>query len=100
MPPHDTLLLTNTRRHFFQKCFVGLGQIALTSLLYPPLSQHGKASAAELPAVRNPLAPRKPHFSPRAKNVIYLFMAGGPSQFELFDYKPALQDYNGKPIPK
>ncbi len=100
MSQHDEPLLVNTRRHFLQKCFVGLGQIALTSLLYPPLWRHGSASAAELPAVRNPLAPKKPHFSPRVKSVIYLFMAGGPSQFELFHYKPALQEYNGKPIPK
>jgi uncharacterized protein (DUF1501 family) len=52
------------------------------------------------PAAVNPLAPRLPHFKPRAKRVIYLFMGGGPSQLDLFDYKPTLTRYNGKPVPK
>ena len=47
----------------------------------------------------NPMALKRPHFRPRAKNVIYLFMAGGPSQLELFDYKPKLIELNGQPIP-
>ena len=51
-------------------------------------------------AALNPMAPKPPHFAPRAKSVIYLFMAGGPSQLELFDYKPKLQELNGKPIPE
>jgi hypothetical protein len=66
--------------------------MALASLL-----NEGRLSPAA-PAV-NPLAPRRPHFPPRAKSVIHLFMAGGPSQLELFDYKPQLQKLNGKPIP-
>ena len=45
------------------------------------------------------MALKRPHFPPRAKNVIYLFMAGGPSQLELFDYKPKLIELNGQPIP-
>jgi hypothetical protein len=53
------------------------------------------------PAVTaNPMAPKLPHFKPRAKNIIYLFMAGGPSQLELFDYKPKLIELNGQPIPQ
>ncbi len=100
MVPYDSLLRGNTRRHFFQECFVGLGQVALTSLLYPSLFQQGRAAAAKLPGVNNPLAPKEPHFNAKAKNVIYLFMAGGPSQFELFEPKPKLQEYSGKPIPK
>src|SRR5262249_14254120 len=44
--------------------------------------------------------PRQPHFKPKAKRVIYLFMGGAPSQLDLFDYKPALTKYNGKPIPQ
>lgn len=79
-----------TRRHFFQQCGVGLGSIALGSLLAP-----GIAAAAE----SNPLAVKTGHFPARAKNVIFLFMAGGPSQLELFDYKPQLQKYNDQPIP-
>ena len=48
---------------------------------------------------RNPLAPRKPHFPAKAKNVIFLFMEGGPSQMDLFDPKPELQKWHGKPLP-
>ncbi len=74
-----------TRRWFFEQCGVGLGAIALGQLL-------PAASAAE-PA--NPLAPRKPPFPPKAKRVIFLFMAGAPSHLELFDYKPQLAKFNG-----
>jgi hypothetical protein len=86
-------LLEQTRRHFFKNCAVGLGSMALTSLL-----PDGSASAA--PQFLNPLAPRQPHFPAKAKSVIYLFMAGGPSQLELFDHKPKLGELNGKPIPE
>jgi hypothetical protein len=87
---HDPLLHT-TRRHFFQECALGVGSMALASLW-----NEGRASKLDLP---NPLAPRKPHFAPKAKAVIYLFMAGGPSQLELFDHKPKLNELSGKPIP-
>ncbi len=91
---HDTQLLHTTRRHFFGQCGVGLGAIALSSLLA------GETQAAiDPPDLRNPLAPRKPHFVPKAKRVIFLFMAGGPSQLELFDYKPKLQELDGQVVP-
>src|SRR5689334_16122625 len=64
--PH---LLLQTRRHFFRDCALGVGSMALASLL-----NEGKAAAAADPFA-NPLAPKKPHFTPRAKAVIYLFMA-------------------------
>ena len=83
-----------TRRWFFRQCGVGLGSIALGSLLDPPSTQ-----AASVPAASNPLAPRQPHFKPKAKRVIYLFMGGAPSQLDLFDNKPTLARYNGKPVP-
>jgi hypothetical protein len=89
-------LLLQTRRHFFRDCGVGLGAAALGSLL----GSDGLAAgppAARAPA--NPLAPKKPQFAAKAKAVIFLFMAGGPSQFELFEPKPQLQKYHGKPIP-
>jgi Protein of unknown function (DUF1501) len=93
LPSHDHLL-DITRRHFFSRTGVGLGTIALGSLLA------GEARAAiEPPDLQNPLAPRAPHFPPKAKRVIFLFMAGGPSQLELFDYKPKLQELNGQVIP-
>ena len=86
-------LLDTTRRHFFSRCGVGVGSIALSSLL----QQQGNAN---VPAVQNPLAPKQPHFPAKAKSVIYLFMAGGPSQLEMWDYKPKLAELSGKPIPE
>src|SRR5579884_783124 len=86
-----------TRRHFFRYCGVGLGAIALATLL-----NEGKAFGASIaPSLRagDPLAPRAPHFPARAKRVIYLFMAGAPSQLDMFDYKPTLKKYDGHPVP-
>jgi len=77
-----------TRRWFFRQCGVGLGSIALGSLF--------NASAKPV----NPLAVRQPHYQPKAKRVIFLFMGGAPSQLDMFDYKPMLAKYNGKPVPK
>ena len=84
-----------TRRWFFRQCGVGLGSIALASLLEP-----GKALGAGSARPANGLVPKQPHFTPKANRVIYLFMGGAPSQLELFDYKPALIKYNGKPVPQ
>ena len=83
-------LLETTRRHFFGQCAVGLGQIALASLL-----RDGKIHAAESTQPVNPLAPKPPHFASKAKSVIYLFMAGGPSQLDLFEHKPKLVELTG-----
>src|SRR5687768_16747501 len=88
-------LQNTTRRHFFSRCAMGLGGIALASLMNERLL--GAQPPSALP---NPMAPKQPHFAPKAKNIIYLFMAGGPSQLELFDYKPKLLELNGKPIPQ
>src|SRR5262245_58134958 len=76
------------RRWFIEQCGIGLGAIALNHL-WP-----GAGSAAT-PQVDNPLAPRRPPLAPRAKNVIFLFMAGAPSHLEMFDYKPQLAKFNG-----
>ena len=78
-----------TRRWFFEQCGVGLGAIALGELF----KQNGWAAPV---AAVNPLAPKQPHFPAKAKNVIFLFMAGAPSHLELFDYKPELAKWNGK----
>jgi hypothetical protein len=93
MDPNAALLL-QTRRHFFQDCALGVGKIALASLL-----AGGQLSAQQRQAA-SPLAPRRPHHRPRAKSVIFLFMAGGPSQLELFDDKPRLTELDGQPIPE
>ncbi|MBK9166807.1 MAG: DUF1501 domain-containing protein [Bryobacterales bacterium] len=82
MPMPDARI-ERTRRWFFEQCGVGLGAIALGHLL------GGTARAAD------PLAPKQPHFAPKARNVIFLFMAGAPSHLELFDHKPQLAKFDG-----
>ncbi len=74
------------RRWFLQQCGIGLGAIALNSLLHPTPSQAASARTA---------GPRDPHFPPRAKNIIFLFMAGAPSHLEMFDHKPQLAQFDG-----
>ncbi len=96
MIPLQDHLAHLTRRHFFSRCAMGLGGIALASML----NRTGLAATPGAAGLPNPLAPRPTHFPARAKNVIYLFMAGGPSQLELFDYKPKLVELNGQPIPQ
>jgi hypothetical protein len=87
-------LLHATRRHFFSECGLGVGKMALAGLLARD------AIAAEGPrAITGPLAPKPPHFPGKARAVIQLFMAGAPSQLELFDHKPKLAEIEGKPIP-
>jgi hypothetical protein len=83
-----------TRRHFFKQAGFGIGGIALTSLL------NDDALSFQSNQPSSPLAPRSPHFAPKARNIIYLFMAGAPSQLDLFDYKPALKRYNGQKCPE
>ena len=87
-----------TRRQFFGRAGYGIGTLALGSLLNEALFADA-AMAAPGPA-KNPLAPRPPMFAPKAKNVIFLFMVGAPSQVDLFDYKPKLAQYNGQKIPE
>ena len=83
-----------TRRWFFKQCGVGLGAIALAELLGTR-----RSSAATAVSSANPLALRAPHFPAKAKHVIHLFMAGAPSQLDLFDYKPQLAKLEGHPLP-
>jgi hypothetical protein len=92
MDPQLESLQTITRRHFLKDCPVGLGAIALASLA----EKKAKASPME---VVNPLAPRSPHFEPKAKRVIYLHMSGAPPHLDMFDYKPELVKWDGKPCP-
>jgi hypothetical protein len=89
----DLELREATRRHFFQSCGIGLGGMALGQLL-------GKERAAANDGLAHQAAGgQRPHFAPRAKRIIFLFMAGGPSQLDLWDYKPDLNRLNGQPIP-
>ena len=86
----------NSRRWFLKECGLGLGKVALASLLtdaFLPKLNAATVSAADI------LKPRAPHFPGKAKHVIHLFMAGAPSQLDLFDYKPELAKLAGKPLP-
>jgi uncharacterized protein (DUF1501 family) len=88
------LLKTITRRHFFKQAGFGIGAMALASLMNDNLF------AAPAGRSDDPFAPRPPHFPAKAKRVIYLFMAGAPSQLDLYDYKPKLAELSGEKIPE
>src|SRR3954447_18177993 len=92
---NDHLRKAITRRYFFRECGVGVGSIALAALL----RDNSLFAAPAQSAGANPLVPKAPHFAPKAKRVIYLFQAGAPSQLDLFDFKPELLKYDGKPVP-
>src|SRR5687767_12335192 len=92
MHPQYEYLQGQTRRHFLKTCQFGLGTLALSSLL------NGDATAAPATVV-NPLAPKKPHFTPKAKRVIYLHLTGSPPHLDLYDYKPELVKRNGEACP-
>lgn len=81
----SSLAIQSTRRHFFGKSAFGLGAVALSKLLGDELPRGGM--------------PGLPHFAPKAKRVVYLFQSGAPSQIELFDYKPQLQQMRGADLP-
>ena len=81
----SSLAIQSTRRHFFGKSAYGLGAVALSKLLGDELPRGGM--------------PGLPHFAPKAKRVVYLFQSGAPSQIELFDYKPQLQQMRGTDLP-
>ncbi|MEQ8784776.1 MAG: DUF1501 domain-containing protein [Pirellulaceae bacterium] len=83
-----------TRRHFLRDCGIGLGKAAAAGLLAQSLSRGAQAAEAG-----GPLSPKPPQFAGKAKHVIHLFMAGAPSQLEMFDNKPELTRLEGKPLP-
>jgi hypothetical protein len=85
---HNGDAIQTSRRWFIEQCGVGLGALALNHLF----ARNGYAQAQK---PDNPLAPKQPHFAPKAKNIIYLFMGGAPSHLEMFDYKPQLAKFNG-----
>lgn len=83
----------SSRREFLRRAGAGFGMVALTSML-------GRDGLLAATPSTNPLAPKQPHFAPRARNVIFLFMSGGPSHVDLFDPKPDLIRLAGQPIPE
>src|SRR5579862_1738660 len=88
-----------TRREMLHRCGSGMGVLGLAALL----GAEGSLGAQQAPAVfdgANPLAPKPPHYKPRIKRVIHLFMNGGPSQVDTFDPKPMLTKYHGKTLPE
>ena len=90
-------LQMETRRNFIKQSFLGLGGLALGAMMSCN-NTPGKPISYFDP--KNPLAPRPPHFAPKARSVIYLHMAGAPSQLELFDYKPELAKLDGQDCPQ
>lgn len=86
-----------TRRSFLTECAGGIGAIGLWQLL----ASEGRTTAlgASLPDV-NPLNPKSPQFTPKAKNVIFIFMEGAPSHLDLFDPKPEMKKWDGQPLPE
>mgnify|MGYP003341811548 CR=1 FL=1 len=87
------LAMNVERRTFLTQTALGLGSVALATLL----ERDAPALAAGSPAASAPVGP---HFPPRVKRVIFLYMSGGPSQFETFDHKPKLDELDGQPMPE
>ncbi len=88
--------ILQSRRDFLTSSASGLGGIALTTMLAQQ-NLLGRANAAQ---AENPFGPKPPHFAPQAKACIFLFMAGAPSQIDLFDPKPKLNQLHGQPMPE
>lgn len=95
--------LDTTRRHFLTDCGVGLGRMALAGLMGGELARSGTAAAPDPMAAAAmtsaPMTLRPSHFPGKAKHVIHLFMAGAPSQLDMFDNKPVLTKLEGEPLP-
>jgi hypothetical protein len=87
-----------TRRHFLAECSLGLGALAFSSLM-PACGRSTTPAPSAAGALDNPLRAKAPQFPGRVRAVIYLHMAGAPSQLELFDYKPELQNLDGQECP-
>src|SRR4051794_27483274 len=94
----DALL---SRRQMLQRCGMGMGSLGLAGLLGNTglLSATARGQDAVAPGLVNPLAPKLPPFAAKAKRVIHIFCNGGPSHVDLFDPKPELAKYAGKPLP-
>src|SRR6202171_1898277 len=93
MDPMDEYRLAMTRRHFFARNSLGIGTAALASLL----GSNGAGATVETKPKTG--LPGLPHFPPKAKRVIFLHQSGGPSQMDLFDYKPNMRKLQGTELP-
>jgi hypothetical protein len=91
MRPDLTHLANSTRRHFLQSSGLGVGAMALSSIL----SDEGYAAPAPASETADPLAPRAPHFPAKAKRVVYLHMTGSPPNLDIWDWKPELAKRTG-----
>src|SRR5689334_16905397 len=89
----------STRRHFFGAAGLGIGAAALSTILDGRVASAAAKGAAVPDATTAGGLAGLPHFAPRAKRVIYLFQSGGPSQIDLFDYKPRLNEWQGSELP-
>src|SRR5260370_18099253 len=92
MHPQLQSLKLQTRRHCVKDSGLGVGALALSSLL-------ADEANARTPNIMNPLAPREPHFPARARRIIYLHLTGSPPHLDLYDYKPELVKRDGQPCP-
>src|SRR2546421_7134166 len=100
MNVYDTNRLHLTRRQLFGRTATGIGTAALAHLLgRDGLALGAGAKPQASSGVARSGLPGLPHFAPKAKRVIYLFMNGAPTHVELFDYKPKLAEMHGKPVP-
>src|SRR6516165_9992712 len=87
-----------TRREFLWQAGAGFTGVALAGLLDERFFASPATAADGVTPFVNPLAPKKPHFAPKAKSVIFVFCYGGPSHVDTFDYKPALKGMDGKTV--
>ncbi|HKB38166.1 MAG TPA: DUF1501 domain-containing protein, partial [Gemmataceae bacterium] len=99
MPHHPSADLEDrslSRRELLRRSGLGFGMLGLAGVF---ASEGALGAASGGPGAVNPLAPKQPHFRPRARQVVHLFMNGGPSHVDTFDPKPLLDKYHGKPLP-
>ncbi|HEX9048484.1 MAG TPA: DUF1501 domain-containing protein, partial [Verrucomicrobiae bacterium] len=98
MNPSELFWQHQTRRAFFKKTGLAAGRIALASLMFPDLFRSAKAAVTHT-GHAHPALPGLPHFAPKARRLIYLFMNGAPSQIDLWDYKPKLNEMFDNDLP-
>jgi len=95
----DTVRRLQTRRHFLRESAMGLGALAMGSIIGSSCGRKNPTTPSVVFDPVHPLLPKSPPFPGKAKSVIYLHMAGAPSQLELFDYKPELMKMDGQDCP-